>query len=208
MQYVAEGVLFGLTLSILLGPIFVVLVQASLEKGAFAGMVAGLGVWISDIIIVISSLLFMRRISPYIQSNGFIFWFGLIGGIFLIVTGLITAVRKGNIDFRKSRLNAKNILVLWVRGFLVNTVNPFTFIFWLSVISSLVTGRQLNSLETWLFAGSIMGTIVLTDSLKVFLAKSIRYKINNDKLTILNRVAGVALIIFGFVLMARSLLYG
>lgn len=207
MQFVLEGIVFGLTLSILLGPIFVVLVQASIEKGASAGLAAALGVWVSDILIVVLALSFMKHISPYIQSNGFVFWFGLLGGLVLLVTGIITSNKRGQIDFTQGNLSAQKLFTFLSKGFLVNTINPFTFIFWISVIGSFVIGRQLNTTETWLFVGTILGTIILTDSLKVFLAKIIRNKIDNKTLTIINRIAGVALVIFGFVLLLRSIVY-
>jgi len=62
MQYVFEGILFGLTLTILLGPIFIVLIQSSLENGSKAGLIAASGIWISDIIIVVLSLKFIQNI--------------------------------------------------------------------------------------------------------------------------------------------------
>jgi len=89
---------------------------------------------------------------------------------------------------------------------MVNTVNPFTFIFWLSTITAFVTKRQLNNIESWLFVGSIILTIMITDSMKVFLAKVIRKRITVEKLTMINKIAGTALIIFGFVLLLRSVI--
>jgi len=48
MQYVLEGLLLGLSLSFLLGPIFIVLVQSSLEQGSKAGFLAAAGIWFSE----------------------------------------------------------------------------------------------------------------------------------------------------------------
>ena len=204
MQYIAEGILFGLTLAILLGPIFIVLVQSSIERGARAGLIAASGIWTSDIIIVLLALNFIRRISPYVQSSGFVFWMGLIGGVVLIAVGLATTVKKATIDFSEKKISTSGIFGYWTKGFLVNTINPFTFIFWLSVITSFVATRQLNSVEGYLFTGSIIMTIVVTDTLKVLLAKMIRSRINERVLNIINKTAGIALIVFGFILLVRS----
>lgn len=204
MQYIIEGILFGLTLTILLGPIFIVLVQCSLERGARAGIIAGTGIWTSDVLIVLLSLYFIKRISPYVQSKGFIFWMGLTGGIVLITVGMVTIMRKPKIEFGKKRITASGVLDYWTRGFVVNTFNPFTFVFWLSVISSFIVTRQLTTLESSLFLGSIIGTIVITDSLKVVLAKLIRNRIDEKLLALINKIAGTALIIFGFILLIRS----
>ena len=204
MQYIAEGIIFGLTLSILLGPIFIVLIQSSLENGSRAGLWAASGIWTSDIAIVALALGFIKTISPYVQSGGFVFWVGLSGGIVLIAVGLATASKKPEINFEKKTMTVGGIFGYWLKGFMVNTINPFTFIFWLSTITAFVAQRQLNNLESILFTGSIILTIMITDSLKVLLAKLIRKRINSDLLSILNKVAGTALIIFGFILLLRS----
>jgi len=47
-----EGILYGLVLAAMLGPIFVALTQTAIEKGAKAGLTVGLGIWISDLLII------------------------------------------------------------------------------------------------------------------------------------------------------------
>lgn len=204
MQYIIEGILFGLTLTLLLGPIFIVLIQSSLENGSKAGLLAASGIWTSDIIIVALALGFIKNISPFVQSGGFVFWVGITGGIILIGVGMATFLKKASINFEKKPIGRKGIFNYWLTGFMVNTVNPFTFIFWLSTITAFVARRQLNGLESGLFVGSIIATIMVTDSMKVLLAKIIRNYITEERLSLINKIAGTALIIFGFVLLLRS----
>ena len=204
MQYVVEGILFGLTLTILLGPIFIVLIQSSLENGSRAGLVAASGIWTSDILIVFIAVRFIQNISSYIQSQSFVFWVGLVGGIVLISVGVVTYLKKSKLNFDKKAISKEGIFGYWVTGFMVNTIDPFTFIFWLSTITAFVAKRQLNDVETFLFTGSIIFTIMVTDSLKVLLAKLIRKRITEPRLILINKIAGTALIIFGFVLLLRS----
>ena len=204
MQYIIEGILIGLTLSVLLGPIFIVLIQASIEKGTKAGILAAAGIWISDIIFVVLAVTFINRISSFINTESFSFWLGLIGGAVLIGIGIATVMRKANIEFEKSKMGRSGWFSYLIKGFMVNTVNPFTFFFWLGTIPTLAVNRELNLTEAWLLAGGVLGTIIVTDSLKIFLAKVIREKINERTLTLLNKIAGSALIIFGFVLLLNS----
>lgn len=204
MQYILEGILFGLTLTILLGPIFIVLIQSSIENGSKAGFIAASGIWTSDIIIVVLALKFIQNISPYVQSGGFVFWVGLIGGFILIGVGMATFYKKAELEFEKKPMGKSGIFSYWVKGFMVNTINPFTFIFWLSTITTFVASRQLTAGQGWLFVGSIIFTIVITDSIKVLLAKIIRNRITLDYLVKINKIAGTALIVFGFILLLRS----
>ncbi|MEL6389223.1 MAG: LysE family transporter [Bacteroidota bacterium] len=205
MQYVIEGLLLGFGLAVLLGPIFIVLVQASIEKGARAGLVAASGIWISDLLFIILSVIFVRRLTTYIEDATFLLWVGIIGSLVLMGTGIASFIKQAKLDFSKVSIRTLDIAGLWTKGFLVNTINPFTLIFWFSTITALVGQRELNTTETWLFCGSILTTIVITDSAKVLGAKLIRRRIDAELLSRINKIAGSALIIFGIVLLVRTL---
>lgn len=208
MQHIFDGIYLGLTLAILLGPIFIVLIQVSLEHGTLAGLVAGSGIWISDIIIVYFTLLFVRQIQDYVYQPSFIFWVGLLGGAVLVIVGMISFFKKSTLNFETSySKKASSWFGFWVKGFLVNTINPFTFIFWLSTITTYVATKQLDTNESYVFGSIIIAMIIMTDSLKVLLAKLIRQRITPQTLSAINKTAGVALVVFGFVLMFRSVLY-
>lgn len=202
MQLILEGLVLGLTLTILLGPIFVALTQASIEGGARAGVTVGLGVWISDIGIIWLCYLFVQRLSRIVEDSAFVYWMGLLGGFVLITVGIVTFIKKSNFDqdLPREKLSTKNYLGLFSKGFLVNTINPFTFAFWISVSSTYVLGRGINNQEAAVFFGSIMFVIISSDILKVILAKLIRTKLQARHIDIFSMIAGVVLGIFGLVL--------
>ncbi|MEM9545574.1 MAG: LysE family transporter [Bacteroidota bacterium] len=204
LSLITQGVLLGLTLAILLGPIFVTLTQIALEKGARAGIVASTGVWISDIIIITLCYIFIQRITYLIQDAAFTYWMGLLGGFILITFGAGALFKKVNLVFHGAAHSANDYLEFWTKGFLVNTVNPFTFVFWIGVTSTYVIQTKISGLKSFVFFSSIMLVIICTDSAKVFLAKAIRSKMKQKHFTIFSRIAGVGLIIFGIVLLLRS----
>lgn len=203
MQLILEGLVLGLTLTILLGPIFVALTQASLEGGARAGVTVGIGVWVSDIAIIFSCYLFIQRLSSIVEDSAFVYWMGLLGGFVLMAVGIGTFLKKSTFDqeLPREKLSTKNYLGYFSRGFLVNTINPFTFAFWISVSSTYVIGRGINSQEATLFFGSIMVVIIFSDILKVVLSKLIRTQLKARHIDIFSMIAGVVLMIFGLVLL-------
>jgi len=142
MQYIIDGIYLGLALAILLGPIFIVLMQSTLEHGTKAGLTAASGIWVSDIIIVSLTLMFIKRIDSIVQHPSFIFWMGLIGGIVLIGVGVANVIKKSHLDLDTRQVTSSSWVGFWTKGFLVNTVNPFTFIFWLSTITSYVANTE------------------------------------------------------------------
>jgi len=208
MQYAIEGIALGLMLTIMLGPILIALIQTSLENGGSAGLAVGLGIWLSDLLIIASSYFALNLIGDVVKGGGFRYWLGLIGGLVLIIFGIGAFLKKVKIGPEKKYFSAKNYAGFWMKGFLVNTINPFTFIFWLGVISTYVIARKITGTQAFIFLGSILLTIITTDSIKILLAKKIKQKMQSHQLQWFNRVAGVGLFLFGIYLIYRSVLEG
>ena len=204
MSFFLQGILLGLTLAILLGPIFVTLIQLALEKGARAGIVASTGVWVSDVLIVVLSYFFVHRIKTIVEDATFTYWMGLLGGFILIVFGLGAVLKKVEIKFSDQKYTTNDYLGFWLKGFLVNTVNPFTFVFWIGVISTYVIGSKITNAEAIVFFTSIISVIIITDVIKVLLAKRIRTKLKQNHFNIFSKVAGIGLILFGIVLLLKT----
>lgn len=203
LPFILEGLTLGLGLAVLLGPIFVALTQTSIEHGGRAGMTVGLGIWISDFIIILGTYVFVNKISNVIQDGTFQYWMGLMGGFILIVFGISAMLKKVDLNYEKKEFSARNYAGFWLKGFLVNTVNPFTFVFWIGVISTYVIGKRVNNTEAAFFLGTIMLTIMITDTLKVVMAKVLKQKLKDDLIQWVIRGAGLVLLIFGLVLIYR-----
>jgi threonine/homoserine/homoserine lactone efflux protein len=207
VHLVYEGILLGLTLAIMLGPIFVATTQTSIEKGYLPGLTVGLGIWTSDFIFISSSLIFIKYLQALTESKSFVFWVGLLGGIVLLVFGVSMLFKKHAAIDPNLSFKAKNYLGFWAKGFFVNTLNPFTFIFWFGITSSYVIGRKMTSQETLIFLSCIYGTIIFTDWLKIYLAKWLRNHLNAKHLGWISKISGTALLVFGIILLVRSYLY-
>ncbi|MBK8668526.1 MAG: LysE family transporter [Saprospiraceae bacterium] len=205
MLYFTEGVMLGLTLSILLGPIFVALTQTGIKHGIRAGLSVGTGIWVSDILVISVGWFFIKQLDSMAKHPSFQLWMGMVGGIILITFGILSILNKHKKDDQTKAFSARTYFGYFTKGFAVNFINPFTFVFWLGVMSTYVLGKGINGMETVLLFGGIMATIVLTDSLKVILAKLIRSRMKHHHIILFSRIAGVMLIIFGITLFVRVL---
>lgn len=206
MILLLEGVKIGLLLSILVGPLFFTLVQASLEYGLRGGLSAAAGIWISDFLFITFVWLALPYMEKLTGHSSFAHVAGIAGGLVLISYGTFMLLRKSN-DWQKGNASGsilpRQSLQLWIKGFLVNTVNPFTFFFWLGWMGLSATHQsQSKAALAWLFSG-IMLTIICFDTLKVLLAKRIRSRMQAHHFLWLSRVSGLALIVFGVGLMVR-----
>ena len=188
----------------MLGPIFIALTQTGIDKGARAGITVGVGVWSSDLLVILFSYLFISQVDALVQDEVFKYWMGLVGGFILITFGIVIFLKKTKSIKEGGSFTVKNYFGFWMKGFLVNTVNPFTFIFWLGVISTKVIGINMNDTQAFVFISAIMLTIIITDTIKVLGAKAIRGRLESDHLQRISRVAGAALVVFGIVLLYQT----
>ncbi|MCB0568959.1 MAG: LysE family transporter [Phaeodactylibacter sp.] len=212
MNLIFDGVKLGLILAILVGPIFFALIQAGVEQGARAGSMVGLGIWASDVLFILGSYFGISWVSKAVEGPHFALYLGIGGSITLVFFGLatlITAPRTGhNPQWAKSAIRSSSYISLWLKGFLINTVNPFTFFFWIGVTTTMVMDGGLDGGEASLFFGGILSTIIITDLTKVILAKRIRSFLQPIHLLWLRRISGAALLVFAVALLVRVLWMG
>jgi len=196
-----------LFLTILIGPIFFALVQAGIEYGFRAGFAVGLGIWFSDLMFIGFMFYSFSFIQEVVAIEGFDRWVGLIGGVVLMIFGVGTYLTKPpQIDFSGLLdVDKKNpYAALFAKGFLVNSLNPFTVGFWLAMMSGLNSKPDWGNTQYYLFFGGIMGTIMFTDCAKAFLAKQIRKKLKQKHLLVARKATGLILFGFGIALIART----
>ena len=208
MELLWNGIKLGLVLSVLTGPIVFTLLQTSIEEGFRAGAMVASGIWASDLIFVAITYFGVTYVSELAKWDGLEFWLSIAGGIILLVVGAgMLLVKPPSVEHFEQRkaLRFSSRLSLWTKGFLINTVNPFTFFFWLGVSGMLFTEKALQPEQAQLFYGGLFGTIIFTDCTKVGLAKFIRRWLKPQNILLIRKIAGVTLLVFGIVLFVRAL---
>lgn len=211
MSAFIDGIGWGMILCFLIGPIFFALIQAGIEQGFRAGIAIGVGVWVSDFLYIAGVYWGVSYVMEWVEIDGFKFYLGVIGGIILIAFGLGTLVQKlpdpPILDAQKNKAKSpfrySSYPSLFLKGFLINTVNPFTVFFWLSITSTVIVKGDLGTSDALLFFSGLFLTIVTTDLAKVYLAKIIRNWLKPKYVLWVRRISGIALIIFGIVLIFR-----
>ena len=194
-------------MAFMIGPVFFMLLQTSILKGAKAAIIFDLGVILGDITFILISYFGSRSLLEKIKDDPRLFF---IGGLVMIVYGLITYIDKEN---KKESLEtsdiidvsaSNNYLRLFVKGFFLNFINIGVLAFWLGTV--LVVGPTLNMNEKSIFiyfSVIILGYFV-TDLGKIFLAKQLKDKLTSNVVFRIKRVMGIILIIFGVFLMLKG----
>ncbi len=176
---VFQGALWGISLSFMIGPLLFSIIEAGIAQGFRAGMAVAIGIWLSDVLYVVAVMSGVEVLVGLTALPGFKLWSGIIGGCLLMAFGLGSLLKAGRQGKTAGIENDKKTrLYSWkeycLRGFLLNTINPFTVFFWLSIVGAVIIPNGWNNYETLCFFAGMLGTLVLTDTLKAYAAREIR----------------------------------
>lgn len=198
-----EGIVLGLTLSILIGPVFFSHLQTVIYKGFTAGNILSVGIVASDVFLI---FLCYFGTAQLIDNKSYKITIGFIGGIVLIFFGIYTYLKKirfKDIRMKNNVIDGSNIFKLLTKGFILNFANPFVWFFWLGVVALVNSTYGGTEFDILLFFSGVVGTYFGINVLKALLAYRIKRLIRPRTILIINRVVGVLLFFFGLILIGR-----
>ena len=190
-----EGYLTGLALIIFIGPVFFTLLQSTLEHGLKSGLSVALGIFSSDILCVL--LLFGFGATDFFTNPDNELLIGVGGAIILIGLGVSYAVKPVlKTTKEKLELKSSSLFNFFMKGFLVNFINPFVFVVWMGLIAFASNKQPSISGQIVFLTGILLG-ILTQDSVKAAMANYIKNFLEPRFLRITYRVIGISLIFFG-----------
>ncbi|MDP4601223.1 MAG: LysE family transporter [Polaribacter sp.] len=204
---IKNALLIGFFMAFMIGPVFFMLIQTSILKGARAAIVFDLGVILGDISFILLSYYGSRSLLEKIKDDPRLFF---IGGMVLIIYGLITYFDKGNkkqVEESEELVNIpikNNYLKLFLKGYFLNFINIGVLTFWLGLV--LLIGPSLDMSRTAIFSyfGFIILGYFLTDLAKIFLAKKLKDKMTPTLVYRIKRIMGIILIVCGVFLILKG----
>ncbi len=207
MDIVWEGFKYGLLLTVMVGPIFFAIIQTGVEEGFKAGATVGFGIWCSDLLYILFVYFSVAYAAELLQNRTFTLTTGLVGAAILVIIGIgVYKSKAPTFEYKEETQRRSSYFNLFTRGFLINTINPFTIFFWFSVMSTIIVNNTLSGYQAFLFFGTIMGTIILTDLVKAFLAKKISKKLTQKHIAMTRKITGILLVFFGLGILVKVLI--
>jgi len=219
MDFFIQAFSIGFLLSVMIGPIFFLLLETSITKGFRSALALDLGVLISDIVYVLIAVMFVEQIKGLIAGNKLMF--SIIGGSIFVVYGMVSLFKKvalldsqklegidANVEASRSSKNRKDYVFLALKGFVLNFANPMVIFYWVSVASVANNAIPEDHGTTWafIFLGVVLLTFFSIDILKIIAAKKIRPLVNQTLLNALNRLIGIVFTLFGLFLILQFFL--
>lgn len=203
-----KGVVTGFVLSVMIGPIFFVLLETSVTKGIRAALALDIGVLLSDFLYILIAYVFYSEVAS-LGSKDNRQTLNILGGILFISYGVFNFVKRFPKEQNTSIqeiTNSKDVLVLIVKGFLLNLANPLVIFYWFSIMTlahSYVETAN-STYPIFYFLMIIIVTFFSIDLLKIVGAKYLRPLVTVRLLKGLNILIGIVFSVFGIFLLIRS----
>lgn len=206
-NFIFWAILFGLFLGLIInmGPAFITLVQTSLDRGFRQAVWFAFGVVLNDALVI--SLCILTSFEVTLKSQNQVHLFSIGAGIILLLFGIYTFCRKvkekeGYLD-EKSEQIVKNMekkpawFVYFGKGFVLNILNPFVWLFWFSSVALIAGNMGGRKINTVVFFSLVLGVSVTLDVLKSWGAAKLKQFFNAERTTLMNKFAGIFLMCFG-----------
>jgi len=199
--------LIGFFMAFMIGPVFFMLIQTSITKGARAAITFDLGVILGDLCFILIAYYGSRSLLEKIKDDPRLFF---LGGLVLIIYGLITYLEKEN---KKEALESakllkvpikNNYLKLFFKGFFLNFINVGVLAFWLGTVLVIGPTLKMNQNAIFLYFSTILLSYFITDIGKIFLAKQLKSKMTPTVIFRIKKIMGVILIICGVFLILKG----
>lgn len=197
MDSILNGVISGIVLACLIGPVFFTILQTSIEKGFWSGFYVAIGVSLSDAFYIAICYL---GVYQFFDDPTFKEYFAYFGGGVLLVMGFYSLVikRKKLAHYDPLKVKARSPMRLIGKGFIINGLTPMVFIFWLGTVGVATSKFGYTTPGTAIpFFAAIVATVFITDTIKAKLADKLRAVLTPKFIRSMNLVLGVVLILFG-----------
>ena len=193
-----EGFLLGVGAAVPLGPINILIMNEAIKRYRY-GVMIGLGAMSSDVMyllfIVFGLVTFVNQ--PVILSSLAIFG----GGFLIYLAYLIFKNRDAKINVPKENIVHANATKLYLKGFALTAINPYTIGFWLSA-SSYIATKELDTLVTLL---GMLSAILLWITLMPYMIHKTKHKISSKVSYWISIASAIILLGFGIMMFVNLL---
>ena len=189
-----HGVFFGLVLIFVFGPTFFALMQTSIQQGVKSSLLFVLGAFFIDLLYVTVSL---YGLSDLLNNPETV---GLRNGITMIAmlgAGIYYWFKAPYHPGKKmifSPLNAS--FKYFFKGMIINLLNPFLLIFWISLISVVEANYNYDDKGNRYFFLGVLTISLILDISKSLLAQKLKDLIKPKLIAYVNKILSVVMLLF------------
>ncbi len=201
--YLLRGMLVGITISVPLGPIGIMVVQRTIMRGNMAGFFSGIGAAFSDLLYAMIAGYGFSLVIDFIKE--YQLTLQLAGGAVLFMFGINVFLQNPIKQLRAPRKNNINYWQDVVSSFFLTFSNPlavFTFLIIFASFDVFVEAQQNNTI-IFVLIGVFFGALMWWGGL-TFCVGNFRRLINIRRLWWINKVSGITIGLLSIAIMIQA----
>ena len=194
-----KGILMGLLVSAPLGPVGVVCIQRTINRGVKSGFISGLGAAAADTVYAIIAVLGLGFVITFIKEEKY--WIQLVGALIIILFAIKIFYTNPAVEIRNNRNKKNKPLEEFISVFFVTLSNPgvffafIAFFAWFNVVGEENAGYfSALVLIGGIFTGALSWWYILSAVINKY-----RKRIRLKNIWWLNKIMGIIVFICGII---------
>ena len=206
LEMLFKGLLIGIMASAPMGPVGILCVQRTLNKGRWPGFATGVGAALSDIVYAFVTGLGLSFLVDIIHDPIYAYWMKIIGSGLLLVFGVYTYRSNPVNNVRPvTRTKTGSLISNFITGFFVTFSNPLMILAFGAMFGMFTFVLNENPLAMIAgYVGIILGALLWWFAL-TWLVDKVRKNYNARIIWILNRAIGVAVMVAAGLMLTYTL---
>lgn len=201
LDIIFKGLLIGILVSAPMGPVGILCVQRTLNKGRWYGFVTGIGATASDLIYALITGLGMSFVMNLVYNSQNRFFLQIAGSIMLLFFGIYSWRSNPVKNIHRSSKTKGTLFHNGLTAFFVTLSNPLIILLFMAVFAQLafiMPGKPLEMCIGYLsiIAGALLWWFGLT-----WLIDKIRNKFEETGIIIINKVIGSVVILISLIIL-------
>ncbi len=197
VEIIVKGVIIGIVASAPMGPVGVLCVQRTLNKGRIYGIVTGTGAALSDILYALVTGYGLSFLYDIISNPGTLYWMQLVGAIVMFLFGIHTFRTNPVQNTRNVSRNKSNLVQNGITGFFLTLSNPLIVLLFMALFTPFnFMLPDMPFFNQFIGYISIFGGAMLWWLFITYLVNKLRVRFDVRGIWIVNRVIG-ALVMLG-----------
>ncbi|MBR2618403.1 MAG: LysE family transporter [Paludibacteraceae bacterium] len=205
IECITEGIIIGICTSIPVGPIAILCIQRTLQKGRWHGFCSGLGAATSDTLYAALALFGLSMVMSSITAHQLIIQ--IVGSAIMMLFGVYIFFQNPASSIRKQQEGGTNYWQEYITAFLLTLSNPLMVFLFLGLFAhfSFLTDAHSPFYVAIgivsIFCGAAIWWFFLT-----FIASTFKKRFNFRGLWLLNKITGILIALLAFIGLIGSLL--
>jgi len=193
IEFLSAGMLLGLAAGFAPGPLLVLVISETLKHNIKAGIKVSIAPLITDVPIILISLLILNRLADFKPILGCI---SIFGGLFILYLAYESLKTRG-VEFNLSSISSNSFR----KGVITNALNPHPYIFYMPVgAPNIFKGINQNFLSALSFVGIFLLFLVGSKVVLAMVVERSRAFLKGRGYVWTMRTLGVLLLFFSIVL--------